>query len=1199
MAQNTQTFILVGEFKDNITPSLKKLNTSITGLNKNFAKLQKMVRPIAKDMAIMADAATRMSTSFKAQKSGLDASTKSLQQYRRELGKAASAQKQLQKKMRTPAMPGGGGGRTPRGWKGARPKAGGGRGGGGSVVGDVVAGGLITASIVKGFEIGTQMIERSFQYISSAFAERVGDQLADIASAGGIFAAAKNSGLSAFGKTMDDAMDVQKDLNRSMANLAADLPGATNDYVRNARSITDTIMTAMSKQPANFVKQMETMTGKKGLDQRGAMSAATQGIARSTTLLEKLSPGGGIPMTMLFEDMMSRGTIDAKGMQRKYASMRRNPTLVAALERNEKALNATTAGTAERLVAIEKALREAVPPEMVSMMQRSVDGVTELFRSNFMDPDTGLFGLSRQLGFSVRQFSTETGKVRKKLDAQGKETGEELMEAVGIFEMISDIIGNLGVVLGNSVLPALQALIFPFDKLGLSLVNLREYTFKLFEQFQSYTKGFSDLAATKGMDPSSFKATTRAGLGVMANVLEAMGALGKGDHTRITSQLKTVGDTGLGTLSKELFSKFLGSEFMDMITEAAGMIVGGILDAIANLMDMIIEGTDKFAAKGFGKGFQKAGGYSALTRIIANGFKLFAKAIMEGIKLWFASMFENLKRLDFGALLGQLGITAAFLWPFLGGPIKMLLGNILGAIGVRIAAMNIGGLIAGWLPVFVQAFQTLGAFVAPVIVGAFKTLFANIGRMLLSGAGMAAIGALVVAGIVYAFQTPIKNFLSGLSSWVQANVSGPIQKVMLSVIQVWTGTVNVIAGIFGMLIGIVTADGAKIQQSFRQLMLGLKQWFDGLLGILRNAGGAINQGVTILANAVRNFFTMIAQKLASMVGLGPKTPPGLPKPKPIGNGQTKAGSRAYGGGGVTTLGNALATEMRNKPKGSHLVIANSSETIIPAGSAAGGQGNGIAAIVSAIQSSAMNTANVMIRGFGELSKATIAGDTKIAQAQASSTAQLMTAIKAASAFGGFGGMMGGAMKLGSGMGGAGVKVAGMLGNFIKATGGAPGSIHEHPMHGGVKGKHSPGSYHYQGRAIDIGAFANEQGGVISRIQQFNAKYGVRPVEFLYAGNDKNHQDHVHVAYAKGFNNPTLFTNARAAVAYEGMMAPAGSRVLHAKSVTSNSSEIGGRAPVTVNQNITISGAQDPKALAALVFDYAAQAAQRVNNNSFA
>ena len=70
MAQNTQTFTLVGEFKDNITPSLNKLNRSLDGLNKNFAKLQKMIRPIARDMELIADSTARMAASLKAQKTG-------------------------------------------------------------------------------------------------------------------------------------------------------------------------------------------------------------------------------------------------------------------------------------------------------------------------------------------------------------------------------------------------------------------------------------------------------------------------------------------------------------------------------------------------------------------------------------------------------------------------------------------------------------------------------------------------------------------------------------------------------------------------------------------------------------------------------------------------------------------------------------------------------------------------------------------------------------------------------------------------------------------------------------------------------------------------------------------------------------------------------------------------------------------------
>jgi hypothetical protein len=62
-----------------------------------------------------------------------------------------------------------------------------------------------------------------------------------------------------------------------------------------------------------------------------------------------------------------------------------------------------------------------------------------------------------------------------------------------------------------------------------------------------------------------------------------------------------------------------------------------------------------------------------------------------------------------------------------------------------------------------------------------------------------------------------------------------------------------------------------------------------------------------------------------------------------------------------------------------------------------------------------------------------------------------------------------------------------------------------------------------------------------------------------------------------------------------MMAPAGAQV---KTITANTSEnLGGQT--TVNQNITISGAQDPRKLAEMVFNYAAQAAEHINNSSFA
>jgi hypothetical protein len=108
--------------------------------------------------------------------------------------------------------------------------------------------------------------------------------------------------------------------------------------------------------------------------------------------------------------------------------------------------------------------------------------------------------------------------------------------------------------------------------------------------------------------------------------------------------------------------------------------------------------------------------------------------------------------------------------------------------------------------------------------------------------------------------------------------------------------------------------------------------------------------------------------------------------------------------------------------------------------------------------------------------------------------------------------------LGKGYGSAGSKIAGELGRFMKKKGVVPGSIHRHPEHPpySLTSGHSSGSLHYQGRAIDLGGYANEQGPILKAVAEFNKIKGVKPVELFHAGNDPSgHSDHVHVAYQGG------------------------------------------------------------------------------------
>jgi len=289
-------------------------------------------------------------------------------------------------------------------------------------------------------------------------------------------------------------------------------------------------------------------------------------------------------------------------------------------------------------------------------------------------------------------------------------------------------------------------------------------------------------------------------------------------------------------------------------------------------------------------------------------------------------------------------------------------------------------------------------------------------------------------------------------------------------------------------------------------------------------------------------------------------------------------------------------------------------------------------VISAIYSAASNTASTMASGFTALNntlranqarnEAVIRSSATVTQAAIRQTSaisiqvtrqsstqttsainrsiavssagdrQILAAIKTASAAGGMG-AFGGAM--GSGKGSLGAAEAMARGMGLETTSGYR--------------RGDPG-YHGANRARDFSNGTGPTPQMMSYAQKMVGAYGTSLTELIYTPlgysikNGKKvapyaqaaHYNHVHVAFGRGMGNPTMFSNANAAVAYESMMAPAGATI---SSVTANSSEFGGeKGTMNLTQNISVSGALDPKATAEAVWAYTTQAVDRLRYNNF-
>ena len=668
------------------------------------------------------------------------------------------------------------------------------------------------------------LIQAPFKKFAAAFGERIGDEMDDIKSAGGLFSLdmdlTQESGNERFFKNYNEALRYQEKLNISMAESAASLPGVTSQYVSTSRQLTDTIQMVMEKDREGFNKMAEGFGANISMGGVDASKNAMQTVLQKQTeqvMLQSQGQTGGLPMHIMLQQLMAKeakgGKIGIQAMTNKFrAAFQKNPLLKNFLLRAEDELAKTESGSAERLKLIMETFDKAMPKEVINKMRGSISGMQEAIRSGFLDPQAGLFGMSRanfnQAGEALMKTNVDdlgnqlykmaegvgditiTDDIKKKLEDMGKEAklgevmkgAEFTVEQLGklgfelntagnvikkgtkqevgalsksstyIFEQIREILAGYGPVLLEFI-GFLPMLFDPFGQMTESLMGFRD-------RAQLFIKGFNDklgLMEDRILFFNSSDDSSQKSLGAQ---------LAKQQRGR--AALSTVAEylDGIGGINKQLLADIqkrtgdtskAGIEDFN-VTEFVGPLLKSLLDS-----DLMAE---------FGKiGGIIVGGITKATVDIIKGLTGMAKG--EGVNKFLDGFVDGFKEAMGGMNMGEvmaiitdalntmlINITKFLI--FTGIPLVITTivqglvglltsGDLVGTILGALGLAKVAGLMIGLfvgVGPAISGFLALVAGWAPVIVSAFTGLIPAIGGVVSSFLAFAAPALLAIGAIL-------------------------------------------------------------------------------------------------------------------------------------------------------------------------------------------------------------------------------------------------------------------------------------------------------------------------------------------------------------------------------------------------------------------------------------------------------------------
>jgi hypothetical protein len=1145
MAEN-KTFTLIGKFDDQITKKLKDLN-------KEFQKLSK---PLSKD-----NAAASLRDGFKAANSELktlqnEMKTLNKLQFKFDKSGIQAAREEVQmlgKDLDSVSKKG-----LPidkSGLKAAQEDA--------KILGKILeANALIKVgegfanALTAGASSAVNILQQGIGFIGKRYSEAVQDQLGDVMARGSLFGSLNKEGMfkqGLAGKEGQALKDASNDMYLQTKNISRSMDSAINEIIRTSTVSSQTIQ-VLSRQLGDNL--LPVMLKEKGITDLSIVSreklnevmGGENGVGKKLAIL--YSQIGSVITSPAYAPQAAMGVTQFLGsgtINRQLSVFENNPILVSSLKEGLKKFGNTVEG---RIKAASYGFSIAMPEAALEEAKNTIAGGMQSVNDTFLGP-SGILTLTADInkqGEKTLAMMTSSG-ARDKQIAKYDRRNKEVLEALA--------------------------------KQGRKEAEIQKIEEQQKNNRVRFIKNLDDFY--KSADSPIEVIATQFGplLQSFANMMNSAGNLLIGPVNSI-----------IGALARpltELQDNFenLGSEISagkKSLAEALGRGLAETFKALASYFN------PEQAGKDVGTGIQK---------FLSDFMKGFKGGKVDGeryMKIVLDTFKDIILKMLFNNGNALQGVTP--------------LGDALGKVFLLLAAPAfISAVIAGVVPLAIMGFGNM-------LMGVFAGLA---GGALAGVAGFALPIVALVAGFVI-FEGPLRMLadwlkntgakLSESTNWV-ASAAGLFLGGLGDILQ---GLTNFFTGIWDLLVGIFTGNQQLIVQ-------GVKKIFSGIIETLIGAAESVVGLGGIIIGAVGNLFTAIGRKIndiaISVGGWISDRVPGSSKasPRPAAGASSarapKAKASAFGSANPFSgsLSQAIDFEMANKPPSSSLVIANSSETIIPA---AGGLGVG--SFMETLKegfgqlTTTMNENNQVYtengkrftEGLFKVSGQVIESQTQInslgsalskaqehnnnmfskVQEQLNSnqnqTASMFSAIGkqisqiASSA----GGMFGGALGMMSGSLGAASSLAQNLGLTITSTTG---------------GKHAPGSYHYAGRAIDV---AGSPGAMLAYAQRLASTSGGRMAELYYTPlgfsikngvkvpwTIPNHMDHVHVAYALGKGTPAFFSNQKEAESWERKMMPPSAKVT---SITSNTSEGFGsstiHAPITIYQQPN----QDPEELASLV-----------------